>query len=161
MRDSDPIPGAPSALVGGEGGWRVAELSNPSGESTHDSIPELVQRLSEQTTRLVRQELRLAQLELKEKGKKAGIGVGLFGGSALLALCALGALVAGLILLIGKAVDLWIAAFIVAGGFGLMTAILVFIGKKEVKQAAPPKPEAAIGSFQADVAEIKARARRS
>ena len=46
-------------------------------------VGELLKELSEQTTTLVRQELELAKLELTEKGKKAGIGAGMFGGAGI------------------------------------------------------------------------------
>lgn len=130
-------------------------------QSTNDSIADLVQRLSQQTAALVRQELRLAQVELKEKGKKTGIGLGLFGGSAVLLLGAMGAAIAGLILLVAEVVATWIAAFIVAGGLLVLAGIAALTAKKEVEEAIPPKPEAAIESIQADVSELKARVARS
>ncbi len=139
----------------------MAGSPKQNDDSMNGSISELVQRFSQQTATLVRQELHLAQLELKEKGKRAGIGAGLFSGSALVALCALGAFIAGLVLLVAEAVDTWVAAFIVAAGLGVVAGILALTGKKEVEQAIPPKPEAAIDSVQADVAEVKARAARS
>ena len=121
---------------------------------------ELVQRLSQQTATLVRQEIRLAQAELKEKGKRAGIGAGMFGGSGVVAFYAVGALIAGFILLLAEAVPTWIAAFIVAAALALVAGVLAVTGKKQVDQATPPKPEAAIESVQADVAEVKQRAGR-
>ena len=121
---------------------------------------ELVQRLSQQTATLVRQEIRLAQADLKEKGKRAGIGAGMFGGSGLVAFYAVGALITGLILLLAEAVAAWIAAFVVAAVLGLVAGVLAVTGKKQVEQATPPKPEAAIESLQADVAEVKQRAGR-
>jgi uncharacterized membrane protein YqjE len=48
-------------------------------------VGDLVQQLSHQTAALVRQEMRLAQVELQEKGKRAGIGAGMFGGAGLVA----------------------------------------------------------------------------
>jgi MFS family permease len=127
---------------------------------TDASIGELVQRLSQQTATLVRQEMHLAQAELKEKGKRAGIGAGLFGAAGLVGLGAFGSLVAGLILLIGEAVAMWISAFIVTGGLAVVAGIMALIGKGQVAQATPPKPEDAIASVQADVAEIKEKAHR-
>lgn len=127
---------------------------------TDASIGDLVQRLSQQTATLVRQEMHLAQAELKEKGKRAGIGAGLFGAAGVVALAALGALVAGLILAIGEVVDMWISAFIVTGALALVAGIMALIGKSQVAQATPPKPEKTIESVQADVAEIKESAHR-
>ncbi len=127
---------------------------------TDASIGELVQRLSQQTATLVRQEMHLAQAELKQKGKKAGIGAGMFGAAGVVALAALGAFVAGLILVIGEAVDMWVSAFIVTGALLAVAGILALVGKRQVAEATPPKPEAAIESVQADVAEIKERVGR-
>jgi MFS family permease len=127
---------------------------------TDASIGELVQRLSQQTATLVRQEMQLAQAELKEKGKRAGIGAGLFGAAGVVALAALGAFVAALILAIGEFVAMWISAFIVTGALAMTAGLMALMGKKQVAEATPPKPEAAIESVQADVAEIKEKARR-
>ena len=46
------------------------------------SLGELLKQLSEQTTRLVHQELELAKAELTQKGKQAGMGAGMFGARA-------------------------------------------------------------------------------
>ena len=127
---------------------------------TDASIGELVQQLSQQTATLVRQEMHLAQAELKQKGKKAGIGAGLFGAAGVVALAALGAFVAGLILVLGEAVDMWVSAFVVTGALLAVAGLLALVGKRQVAEATPPKPEAAIESVQADVAEIKERVGR-
>jgi membrane protein len=124
------------------------------------SVSELFQRLSQQMATLVREEIRLAQAELKEKGKKAGIGVGLFGAAGLVGLYAAGAAVAGIVLLIAQAVATWIAAFITAGALAVIAAVMALAGKSKVEEATPPKPDAAIQSVQADVAEIKEKVHR-
>jgi uncharacterized membrane protein YqjE len=124
------------------------------------SVSELVQELSRQTQTLVRQELALAQVELKEKGKRAGIGAGLFGGSGLFALYGLGALVATAILALATAVDPWLAALIVAVVLFAIAGVLALTGKKQVDEATPPAPEQAIAEGQQTVDELKARAGR-
>jgi hypothetical protein len=53
-----------------------------------------VHRLTEQVPELIRSEPRLAQAELKEKGKSAGIGVGAFGAAGLLSLYGVACLLA-------------------------------------------------------------------
>ena len=124
------------------------------------SVSELVQELSRQTQTLVRQELALAQIELKEKGKRAGIGAGMFGGSGLFALYGLGALVAAAILGLATAVDPWLAALIVAAVLFAVAGILALTGKKKVDEATPPAPQQAIAEGQLTVDEVKARAGR-
>ena len=132
----------------------------PDLDMRDQSLGDLLQRLSQQTATLVRQEIHLAQAELKEKGKRAGMGAGLFGAAGIVALYAGGAAVAGVILLIAQSVATWIAAFIAAGGLALIAAVMALAGKSQVAKATPPKPDAAIESVQADVAEIKEKAHR-
>lgn len=122
------------------------------------SMGELVQALSQQTATLVRQELQLAQLEMKEKGKRAGIGAGLFGGAGGVALYGVGAIVAAIVLLLGTALEPWIAALIVGVALLAVAGALALTGKKQVEQAAPAAPEQAIASTKRDIDEVKERA---
>ena len=123
-------------------------------------LSELLQQASEQTATLVRQELQLAQLELQQKGKRAGIGAGAFGGAGLVALYGVGALIATAILLLGTAIKPWLAALIVAAALLAVAGLLALFGKKQVERATPPLPERAVESVQRDVDEVKARAGR-
>ena len=129
----------------------------PTGEER--SVGELVQQLSQQTSTLVRQEMRLAQAELQEKGKRAGLGAGMFGGAGLVALYGVGALIAEAIMVLGTALEPWLAAVIVGVVLLLVAGLLALIGKSKVKQATPAKPEQALESVQRDIDEVKARAR--
>ncbi len=122
------------------------------------STSELLRRLSEQTTALVRQELELAKVELAEKGKKAGMGAGMFGGAGALGLYALGALTACFVLALATAVAPWLAALIVAAVYGAVAGVLALSGKKKVAAATPPVPEAALDSTKEDVQWVKTRA---
>jgi Putative Actinobacterial Holin-X, holin superfamily III len=121
-------------------------------------VGELVQELSQQTATLVRQEPQLAQLEMKEKGKRAGMGAGLFGSAGVVALYGGSALIAAVVLLLATALDPWIAALIVAMALFALAGILALTGKKQVEQAAPPAPEQAIVSTKRDIDEVKGRA---
>ncbi|HZN87958.1 MAG TPA: phage holin family protein [Thermoleophilaceae bacterium] len=122
-------------------------------------IGELVQRLSQQTSTLIRQEMRLAQAELTAKGKHAGRGAGMFGSAGLVALYGVGALVAAAIVGVGTLLEPWIAAVIVGAVLLAVAGILALAGKKQVDQATPAKPEQTIESVQLDVDTVKARAR--
>jgi uncharacterized membrane protein YqjE len=135
----------------------MADVLNggPARPVTDQSTAELVQRASEQITTLVRDEIALAKAELTEKGKHAGIGVGLFGGSGVLALYGLGALLATIIIVLDLMMPLWLAALIVAVVLFLVAGILALFGKKQVTRAVPPEPAQAIQSVKADVNEVK------
>lgn len=124
-------------------------------------VGELLKELSEQTTTLVRQELELAKLELTEKGKKAGIGAGMFGGAGIVGFYAVGALTACLILALATAVDGWLAALIVAAVYGAVAGVLALSGKSKVQQAVPPTPEQAVDSVKEDVQWTKSRAKQA
>jgi uncharacterized membrane protein YqjE len=130
-------------------------------ELTERSVSELLQQASQQTAKLVRQEVRLAQLELQEKGKRAGIGAGMFGGAGLVALYGVGAVIAAVIMLLATAVAPWLAGLIVGVALLLVAGVLALGGKKQVEQATPPTPERAVESVQQDVDEVKARAQRT
>ncbi len=121
-------------------------------------VGELVQQLSQHTATLVRQELQLAQLEMKEKGKRFGMAGGLFGGAGVVAAYAVGALIAMLILLLATFLKPWIAALIVTVVLFAVAGVLGLTGKKQVDEAGPPKPEQAIASTQKDIDEVKGRA---
>lgn len=123
-------------------------------------VGDLVQRMSQQTATLVRKELELAQVEMKEKGKRAGIGVGLFGGAGLIAAYGVGALIATLILVLATFLEGWIAALIVTVVLFAIAGVAALTGKKQVEQATPPQPEQAIESTKRDVDEVKGRASR-
>jgi uncharacterized membrane protein YqjE len=123
------------------------------------SLGELVQDLSKQTSTLIRQEMRLAQAELTEKGKHASKGAGMFGGAGVIALYGVGALIAAAILGLATVLEPWIAAAAVGVGLLLIAGILALTGKKEIEEATPPKPELAIESVQRDVDTVKARAK--
>ena len=126
-------------------------MSGSDGASTG----ELLRQLSEQTSRLVRDEVALAKAELTEKGKRAGIGAGMFGSAGVLALYGVGVLIAAAVAALALAVDTWLAALIVAVALFAVAGVLALVGKGQVKQAVPPVPERAIDSVKTDVDTVK------
>ncbi|MEA2233008.1 MAG: hypothetical protein QOD83_2824 [Solirubrobacteraceae bacterium] len=128
-------------------------MSHP--DLTDRPVSELIQRASQQTATLVRDEIRLAQLELQEKGKRLGMGAGMLGGAGLVAVFGVGALVAALILALATVLDAWLAALLVAVGLLALAGMLALTGKGKLEQATPPVPEQAIESTKHDVETIK------
>ncbi|HEX8156292.1 MAG TPA: phage holin family protein [Solirubrobacteraceae bacterium] len=122
---------------------------------TDRPVSELIQRASQQTATLVRDEIRLAKLELQEKGKRLGMGAGMLGGAGLVAVFGVGALVAALILALATVLEAWIAALLVAVGLLALAGILALSGKSKLEEATPPVPEEAIESTKHDVETIK------
>ncbi|WP_438494313.1 phage holin family protein [Streptomyces asiaticus] len=131
--------------------------------STHggdEPVSELVQRASQQLTELVRGEMKLAQAEMKEKGKRYGKGGGLFGGAGVVGFLMAQALVATAIAALAVPLPVWAAALIVTAVLGVIAAVMAMSGKKQIKEGAPPTPEQTVQSVKADVAEIKESAQR-
>jgi uncharacterized membrane protein YqjE len=116
---------------------------------------ELLRQLSEETTRLVHQEIELAKAELTQKGKQAGMGAGLFGGAGAIGFLALAALTTCFILALDAAMPAWLAALIVAVVYGVIAAVLAMQGRNKIKQAVPPVPEQTIETVKEDVEWVK------
>ncbi|MGR8011982.1 phage holin family protein [Streptomyces hypolithicus] len=129
----------------------------PDGDAP---IGELMNRASQQIAELIREEMQLARAEMTQKGKRFGLGGGLFGGAGLVAVLALQALVATVIIALALVLPWWASALIVTGVLFLVAAVLAVAGKKNIQRAGPAKPEQAIGSVRRDVEEIKERAHR-
>jgi MFS family permease len=132
-----------------------------SQASQDHTLADLARQLSDQTTELVRHEVELAKAELRVKGKRAGVGAGMFGGAGALGLYALGALTAAIIAGIAEALPVWASALIVAALYGAVAGILALRGKKKVQQATPPLPEETVQSVKEDVRYTKQRAQEA
>jgi uncharacterized membrane protein YqjE len=124
-------------------------------QQTDEPIGAVVHRLSEQIPELVRSELRLAQAELAEKGKHAGVGIGLFSGAGLLALYGLGGLLTTAVIVLDLALPLWLSALIVTVVLFIAAGIAALVGKKQVSHATPAAPQKAIAGVKQDVQAVK------
>jgi uncharacterized membrane protein YqjE len=134
----------------------MTETSTPQPPATPEPpLGALVHDLTIQVPDLIRSEIRLAQAELTEKGKRAGLGIGMFGGAGIVALYGVGALIATLILLLALAMDAWLAALIVTVVLFAIAGVLALLGKKQVDQATPMAPEMAVEGVKEDIATVK------
>lgn len=131
---------------------------SPTGQER--STAELVKLAAEQASVLVRDELKLARLEMTRKGKQAGTGAGLLGGGGLIALYGVGCLIACVIIAISGAVAAWLAALIVGAALLAVAAIAALTGKGRLQRGTPPVPSETVSSIKTDVQRIKERARR-
>ena len=125
------------------------------GRTADDSTGELVRNLSEQVSRLIRDELKLAEYEMTAKAKRFGRGAGMFGGSGLFALYGLAGLLAAAALGLALVLPGWAAALIVGGALLVLAGLIALIGKGQLSKATPAVPEQTVASVKADVEEIK------
>ena len=138
----------------------MADTRSDSTGPSDASTGELIRQAAEQISRLVRDELALARAEMTEKGKKAGVGVGLLGGGGLVAWYGVAALLTAIVLGLAEVMPGWLAALIVAIVLLAGAAVLAVVGHSQVKQAVPPAPEETVASVKADIDEVKERAHR-
>jgi hypothetical protein len=136
-------------------GTGLGRAETPAPATENATTAQLLGNLSDQVTRLVRDEVRLAQAEVTTKAKRLGVGAGLFGGAGLVALLGLNALITAAILGLGNVIPGWLAAIGIAVVLFVVAGVLALIGKKDVQQATPPLPTETIESVKTDVATAK------
>lgn len=136
-------------------------MSGPGAPSSDASTGELVSQLSDKISQLVRDELKLAQVEVTGKAKKAGLGVGMFGAAGVIALYGLGVLLAAVVLALALVVDAWLAALIVALVLFAVAGVAALLGKKKVSEASPPVPRQAITNVKEDIDAVRNPAQHS
>jgi uncharacterized membrane protein YqjE len=124
------------------------------------SVGQLITDATNQVSTLMRDEIRLAIIELQQKGKRMGVGAGLLGGAGLVAMYGVGAIVAGVILLLATVMAPWLAAFIVGAAVLLIAAIMAALGRSQARRGAPPVPEQTVESVKQDIAAVREGARR-
>lgn len=124
------------------------------------STADLVKQASEQLSHLVRDEIQLAQAELREKGKRAGTGIGLFSGAGLVALYGVAGLLTAAVLALALVMPAWAAALIVGAVLLAIAGVMALLGRGQLRRASPPKPEEAIASAKTDVRLLREGLRR-
>ena len=139
----------------------MTQLKTASQTATPEhSTGELVKMVTEQVSVLVRDELKLAQLEMGTKAKQAGQGAGMLGGGGLVALYGVACLIACVIIAISHSLQAWLSALIVGAALLLVAAVLAALGRSHLRKATPPMPTQAVDSVKTDVAEIRERVHR-
>lgn len=130
------------------------------GNDQEHSSGDLVKMMSEQVSVLIRDEMKLARLEMTSKGKQAALGAGMFGASGVVAVYGVGCLLACAIIAISGVVAAWLAALIVGAALLAAAGCAALLGRRRLQKAAPPVPEQAVADVKADIEEIKERAHR-
>jgi uncharacterized membrane protein YqjE len=115
----------------------------------------LVHDLTEQTSQLVRSEVELAKAELAQKGKEAGVGIGLFSAAGLLAFFGAAVLITTAILALALVLPAWASALIIGVLLLAAAGVAALMGKNKVAEASPPKPERAMEGVREDIATLK------
>ena len=136
---SNPRPASPSPPPGpvpGTGTGSGARAAQPT-------LGELVARISENITGLIKGEIDLAKAKGKRMAVKLGLGIGLLGAAGVLALYAFAMLLHAAARGIGEALPLWAGYLIVAVVLLIIVAVLAVVGKKKIDAglADTPSPQ--------------------
>jgi hypothetical protein len=130
--------------------------AHPPGPRAEDtSIGALTSQLTEHLSRLVRDEMALAQLEAKQRAKRFGIGLGMFGVGGVFLFFGASAGVAAAILGLANVMPGWLAALVVAGALMVLAGIVALTGKKSIDRGSPPVPTQAMQSVREDAAAVR------
>lgn len=147
-----------STSTGSPSGTRRTDLTAPAPDpvtEAQEPLGAIVHRLTEQVPELIRSEMRLAQAEMAQKGKRAGIGLGMFSAAGLLAFFGLALLLTTAVLALALVLPPWASVLIVAGAVLAIAAIAGLVGKNKVQSATPPKPERTMVNVKEDVETLK------
>ena len=118
---------------------------------------ELIKDLSTQLSTLVHEEIELATAELSARGKRLGLGAGLFGAAGVAMLFALATFIAAAVAALSLAIPVWAAALVVGGVLSFVGGVVALKGRADVRRASPPVPTEAISSTKEDVEWLKAQ----
>ena len=122
------------------------------------SLGELFGMLADQAKTLVNQEVALVKAEASEKAKSAGKGVGFLAAGGFVAYAGLLAVIAGIILLVGQWVPMWVSALIIGVIVALVGYLLVRKGLNNLK-ADNLKPQQTAGSLRENKEWLQEQAR--
>ena len=117
-------------------------------------ITELMTQLSGQFSRLVRDEMRLAQKEFQESAKHAGVGAGLFSVAGLVAMFAFATLIAAALAAVALVVPVWAAALIVAAVLVVTAGVVTLLSRRQVQQVSAV-PQTATENIKKDIEQVK------
>jgi len=139
-------------------------MADPRHDGHADSLSDrstgdLVKLAAEQVSRLVRDELRLAQTELAAKGKRVGVGAGLFSGAGAFAFFGIGVLLASAVLGLAVVWPAWLAALVVGVAGFAVAGVLALVGWGQIKKATATAPTGTVNSVKADIDTITVAAK--
>lgn len=147
------------SYAAGPADYATGRNHTPPADVEGRSVGDLLGKVTTDLSTLMRQEVELAKVEMADKGKKAGVGLGMFGGAGVAALLGLGSLTAFLILVLYQAIPAWAAALVVTVIWGAVAGVLALQGREKVKEVGAPIPEQTAESVKEDVEWLKGNRR--
>jgi uncharacterized membrane protein YqjE len=114
------------------------------------SVGELLGKVTTDLSTLMRKEVELAKVEIKEEATKAGKASGMLAGAGLVGYLVLVFLALALMFALDAAMPIGWAALITAVVLAIVSAVLFVLGRKQFQQV-NPKPEQTVETIKEDV----------
>jgi membrane protein implicated in regulation of membrane protease activity len=111
--------------------------------------------VADRARNLVRLELELAAAEIKQKLTAVGVGIGLFAGAAVLAVFAIGFVLATITAALATQVSVWLALLIVTAALVAVIVLLIAMGRAFFRRGSPPVPKQAIEEAKLTMEAVK------
>jgi hypothetical protein len=124
------------------------------------SPSELLRSLLADLRLMLLREAELAKLEVKDKGSRLGIAGGIVAGAAVVALLALGTLIAAAVLGLAIVLPPWAAALLVGAVLVVVAVVILLIGRARMRAVGSLAPTATIETAREDMAWIHREAER-
>jgi hypothetical protein len=125
-----------------------------TGRTDDTSIGELITNISDDLSRLFRQEVELAKAELKQEAAKAGKAAGMLGGAGFAGYLAVVLLSFALVFGLSNVMDAGWAALIVAAIWLAIGAVLYVSGRNKLKTV-DPMPNRTVDTIKEDARWLK------
>ena len=148
------MTGGGAHAAGSTGGTSPATATE--ADSSDKSIGTLVKEIATDLSTLVRKEIELAKVELKQEASKGGKAAGLLGGAGLAGWMTALFVSLAIVWLLDAVMDAGWAALIVAVVWAIIGAVLFSAGRKKLSQV-DPKPERTVRTVKEDVEWAKTR----
>lgn len=122
-------------------GSTPVEGREPGQPADGRSLGEIVSDVTNDLTTLIKQEMDLAKVEMKEEFAKAGKGAGLLGGAGLAGYFTLLFLTLTLMFLLDNWMPIEVAALIATAVWAIVAGVLALTGRKALKESNPQLPQ--------------------
>jgi uncharacterized membrane protein YqjE len=153
---AQPVTGG--SYAADEADYRGRNHVGMSGQPdvTDSSVGDLLGRVTTDLSTLMRQEVELAKVEIKEEATKAGKASGMLAGAGAVGYLVLVFLALALMFALDAVMPIGWAALITAVLLGVAAAVLFVLGRKQFQQV-NPKPEQTVETLKEDVQWAKNR----
>jgi hypothetical protein len=132
----------------------VPQGFDPAEDAASTSVGELIGEISDDLSKLFRQEVALAKAEVKQEAGKAGKAAGMLGGAGFAGYLAVLFLSFAIVYSLGNVIgDGW-AALLVAVVWGIIAAVLAASGRKKLKDV-DPVPHRTVDTLKEDAKWLK------